>query len=88
MMGISKDERERAVFRSRRMYRTDYESDMATAWDNGMNEGMIKGMNEGVIKGKIEIARKLLKRGRPVEEISEDTGLSIEEIEALRRKDD
>ena len=39
LMGISKDERERAVFRSRTMFRMDYKSDMATAWDVGMNEG-------------------------------------------------
>ena len=31
-----------------------------------------------------EIARKLLVRGRPVEEIVEDSGLTTEEIEALR----
>ena len=31
-----------------------------------------------------EIARKLLDRGRPVEEIVEDSGLTAEEIEALR----
>ena len=31
-----------------------------------------------------EIARKLLDRGRPVEEIVEDSGLTTEEIEALR----
>jgi len=34
----------------------------------------------------IEIALKLLKRGRPLEEIVEDTGLSHQEIEALRQQ--
>ena len=32
----------------------------------------------------VTIARKLLDRGRPVEEIVEDSGLTAEEIEALR----
>ncbi len=34
---------------------------------------------------KMEFARKLLKRNRPVEEIIEDSGLSYEEIESLRK---
>ena len=32
----------------------------------------------------IEIAQKLLRRNRPIEEIMEDTGLSRKEIENLR----
>jgi len=35
-------------------------------------------------RGRIEIARKMLKRGRPIDEIIEDTGLSIEEIERIK----
>jgi len=35
-------------------------------------------------KKAIEIAKKLLKRGRPIDEIMEDTGLTRAEIEALR----
>lgn len=34
----------------------------------------------------IEIAKKLLKRNRPVDEIVEDTGLTYEEVEDLRIK--
>ena len=48
LMSISQDERERAVFRSRRMYQTDLQSDLATAEDRGRHTG------------KIEIARNLL----------------------------
>ena len=40
LMSISQDERERAVFRSRRMYQTDLQSDLATAEDRGRAEGM------------------------------------------------
>lgn len=35
LMSISQDEVERARFRSRRKFQTDYQSDMATSWDNG-----------------------------------------------------
>ena len=34
---------------------------------------------------KIEIARKLLKRNRPIDEIIEDTGLTYKEVESLSR---
>ena len=71
-MSISQDERERAIFRSRRKFQTDLQSDLATAEDRGRHAG------------KIEIARKLLKRNRPIDEIMEDTGLTYEEIENLR----
>jgi predicted transposase/invertase (TIGR01784 family) len=34
---------------------------------------------------KFEFARKLLKRNRPIDEIAEDTGLTREEVENLRK---
>lgn len=71
LMSISQDERERAVFRSRRMYQTDMQSNLATAEDRGAQ------------KRNIEIARRLLKRGRPIEEIMEDTDLTKAEIMLL-----
>lgn len=70
-MNISQDERERAVFRSRKMYRTDEQSNLATARDNGAKQATL------------DIARRMLKRNRPLEEIMEDTGLSQSEIEGL-----
>ena len=73
LMSISQDERERAVFRSRRMYQTDLQSDLATAEDRGR------------ISTQFEIARKMLKRSRPIEEITEDTGLTYAEVEKLRQ---
>ena len=80
LMSISQDERERAVFRSRRMYMTDLQSDLATAEDKGMEIGI----SIGEKNRSIAIARKLLKRNRPIDEIMEDTGLIYEEIENLR----
>ena len=74
LMSISQDERERAVFRSRRMYQTDMQSNYATVLDRGRKER------------SIEIARRLLKRDRPIDEIMEDTGLTREEIIILCKK--
>ena len=82
MLNISQDERERAIFRSRRMYQTDLASNLATAEDRGRRAGRIEGLRDG----KIDVAKKMLKRNRPIDEISEDTGLSLAEIESLRGK--
>ena len=72
LLNISQDERERAVFRSRRMYRTDEQSNLATARDNGRKER------------EVEIARNLLKINLALDQIAIATGLSIEEVEHLR----
>jgi predicted transposase/invertase (TIGR01784 family) len=71
LMSVSKDERERAVNRSRRMYQTDMQSNIATAEDRGRREGALA------------IARNMFKRNRPIDEIIEDTGLTREEVENL-----
>ena len=76
LMSISQDEKERAVFRSRRMYQTDLASNLATAKDRGEKRGK-KEM-------ALAIARNMLRRNRPVDEIMEDTGLAFEEVESLR----
>jgi len=76
LMSISQDERERAMFRSRRKYQTDQESNYATAED--------RGKREGETTKALAIASKMLMRSRPIDEIVEDTGLTHEEVEALR----
>ena len=48
--------------------------------EKGRNEGRAEGRNEE----RTEIARKLLKRNRPTDEIIEDTALTREEVENLR----
>jgi predicted transposase/invertase (TIGR01784 family) len=53
-------------------------------WEKGQLEGWQKGSQEGRQEERLELARRLLLRGRPVEEIEEDTGLSEEEIRRLR----
>lgn len=72
LMSISQDERERAVFRSRRMYQTDMQSNIATAEDRGRKER------------NIEIARNALEMGFQMEDIVKLTGLTWEEVEHLR----
>ena len=75
LMSISQDERERAVFRSRRMYQTDLQSDLATAEDRGKRIGRMD--------SKIEIARNALRMKMATADIAALTGLTCEEIENL-----
>ena len=71
LMSISQNERERAIYRSRRKFQTDMQSNLATAEDNGR------------AAEKIEIARNLLKMGLPSSQIAAATGLTVSEIEKL-----
>ena len=87
LMNISRDERERAIFRSRKKYQMDQASNMATAIDNAEKRGEERGEKRGEKRGKKEmafaIARNMLKRDRHINEIMEDTGLTRTEIENL-----
>ena len=49
-----------------------------------LHHAKLEGIQQGAAERNIEIARKLLKRNRPIDEIVEDTGLSREEIDNLR----
>ena len=82
---ISKDEIERARFRSRRMFQMDLQDGLLTARGEGLAEGEAKGRAEGEAKGKIEIALKLKKaKALTNKEIAKFTGLSLSEVEELR----
>lgn len=75
LMSISQDEVERARFRSRRKFETDYQSDMATSWDNGAKSTALS------------IARKMLNLKMPIDNIVDITGLTRDEVERLTLKD-
>jgi len=72
LMNISQDERERAIFRSRKKFLMDQESNIATAVDNA------------IFERNIEIALKMLSDKESTEKIVRYTGLTREEIENLR----
>ena len=73
---LSADERARMLFEEQEKARRDIASLMGGAER--------KGKLEGKLEGHTDVAKKLLKRNRPLEEIMEDTGLTREEIELLR----
>lgn len=88
LMSISQNERERAIFRSRRKFQTDLQSDLATAEDNGERRGLEQGLKQGLKQRSIEIARNLLGINLPLEQITRATGLTVAEVEALRKESD
>jgi len=51
--------------------------------EKGRKEGKEEGRREGMENGKMEIARRMKARGRPMNEIAEDTGLDVEIIRKL-----
>ena len=72
LMSVSQDERERAVFRSRRMYQTDMQSNWNTAFDNGEKHKAL------------DVARTAIEMNMPITDIAMLTGLPSSEIEKLK----
>jgi predicted transposase/invertase (TIGR01784 family) len=71
LLRISRDEAERARLMSEYKYVVDTQSKVVQAKQEGRQEG------------RQEIAQRLKKRGVAAEQIAEDTGLTLKEIEAL-----
>jgi predicted transposase/invertase (TIGR01784 family) len=69
---VSQDERERAINRSRRMWRTDYESDMNTARENGRLEGSNEKQRNVILNMRLN--------GLDDTTIAKLTGFSLEEV--------
>jgi len=88
LMEISADEKNRMLYEANERARMDAESREDYAREEGHAEGHAEGLVEGETKGETKkaftIARNLLRRNRPIDEIMEDTGLSRSEVEDLR----
>ena len=52
----------------------------------GIEKGKQEGKQEGSIESKFEVARKLIQRNMPIEDICDLTNLSHEEVQALMKK--
>ena len=83
LMNISQDERERAIFRSRKKFQMDMSSNMATAIDNAEERGEKRGEKRGKKEMAFTIAKNLLAMNLPFEQVEAATGLTFEEIENL-----
>jgi predicted transposase/invertase (TIGR01784 family) len=72
---ISKDEEKRLAYEARQMWLMDQRTREEIAREEGEKEGEKN--------AKIEVARKMVRRGVKLEYIAEDTGLPITEIQEL-----
>jgi predicted transposase/invertase (TIGR01784 family) len=71
LMSVSQSEREQAIFRSRRMYQSDLDSNIATAEERGKRDGVFS------------IAKNMIAAGESIEKIMRYTGLTRDEMENL-----
>ncbi len=53
------------------------------AIDSGLKQGMQQGLQQGLQQAACDIAKKMKAKNKPIDEIAEFTGLSIDEINAL-----
>ncbi len=73
----------------------NYDMTMETAIDEAREEGIEKGLEQGLERGlkqglergrheeRLELIRKMLSKGQSLEVVSDVTGLSLEELEAM-----
>lgn len=81
---MSADEQKRWEYEMRQKAIRDQRHLMASGRREGLREGEKIGEERGLLQGKLEMARKMLARGRDtVEEVAELTGLPVEEIQKL-----
>ncbi len=60
------------------------ELDIIAQTDYAVRQGEARGEARGKAEGKAEVAKAMLKNGLPVEMVMSCTGLSKEEVEALK----
>jgi predicted transposase/invertase (TIGR01784 family) len=81
---MSMDDEFRAAYRAHIRAQNDRRSRETNAKAEGRKEGIAIGKEEGALETKKETAIKMLKKNVDLEDISEFTGLSLEEIRALK----
>lgn len=88
LQDLSNDEAIRHEAQQREMYLQNEMAINEERYEQGIKEGIEKGIKEGkeqgIKEGKIEIAKNLLSIHLPLEQISNATGLSIDEIKELQ----
>ena len=51
----------------------------------GMQQGVQQGMQKGIVTERLTIAQKLLQKSLPVDFVAESTGLSLQEVRAIKQ---
>ena len=82
---LNEDEAKKFALLSQEKYETDRKIEMNGARKEGLEEGLKEGLKKGKIEEKINIAINLLNYGIDEKTISFSTGLTIEEINNLKK---
>ena len=82
------DASERNAYEDSLKYYRDLKNSLDTAkeegFEAGFDQGLEKGKEEGRVEGLIEVAKKMLAQGLDCTLVANITGLSLDEINALR----
>lgn len=70
------------------IYRDREETDRISAYANGKHDGLTEGLKKGKDEAHCEMAKSLLKDNMPLDFICRHTGLSMDEVAALRDEAD
>ena len=62
----------------------DYKMDIAVKQEEAFEDGMEKGLKQGIAQNAVENAKNALALNLPVEQVSQITGLPIEEVLMLQ----
>ena len=62
----------------------DYATDIEVQREEAFEKGVSKGISQGEHQAKIETAKKFLTMGISIEQVSQGTGLSVDEIKNLQ----
>ena len=76
---FNRDERLRALDEAHQLFLHDQATDL----EESHEKGIVIGMGRGKLEEKVDIARNMIRKGYPVDDIAEMTGLSSAEIERL-----
>ncbi len=86
---FNEDEEEIAIYceltRQELEHNTELEDAKEDGYESGKEAGIEQGIEQGINQEKRQIALNLLKSDLSIEEISASTGLSIEELKALKK---
>lgn len=80
------DEELRHELLARDMFLSDLATDLDAAEKKGMEKGIARGIEQGIEQGRIDIAIRMIADGLPHAQIQKYSGLTIEQIEELSRK--
>ena len=79
------DEEAKEIVRLREKWQMDYDSSIASAKEDGYEEGHAEGIKKGKLESQIKIAQKLLDENFEIEKIADITSLSKDDILKIKK---